>query len=1355
MSSTFANLIPIENPKEDSYKRTSYYYLLPTEMKVKLTELSQDHQSSVFMTLLAAFQVLLYRYTGQKDIVVGSPIANRNHKEIENLIGFFVNTLALRTTLQGKESFLEVLNQVKETTLQAYQHQDVPFEQLVDHLNIPRALNRNPLFQIMFSFRNASEDQALNLDGLETKTFASLYPISKFDLSVEVYEDQGTLGLEIDYTTDLFEEATIHRMARHFEELVKSILKDIHQPIHALSLLTSQEQEQILVEWNDTKVDYPKDKILHELFEEQVKKTPHNIALVYEDEELTYQELNERANQLAYYLRDHGVGPDTLVAIALERSLEMMIGLLGILKAGGAYVPLDPTYPQERLRFMLEDTQAPVVLTTSIIADELPSTGNQLICLDEEAVRLERQPKSNPIPLASPHHLAYVIYTSGSTGKPKGVMIKQSNLTHYLNYSLKNYTISQGEALFHSSAAFDMSITSIFLPLITGQMIRILPDHAKVDDLSNFLTNNNTFGFIKLTPAHLKALKGNLELIPFKQQKKVLVIGGENLLKEDIDFWLTASPTSSIFNEYGPTETTVGCCVFSLEDVSNSYSSVSIGKPIFNTQMYILDSHLNAVPVGISGEIYIGGVGLARGYLNRPDLTADRFIPNPFITDKDAQNHENLRLYRTGDLARYLPDGNIEFLGRIDEQVKIRGFRIELGEIEATLTSHAKVSQAVLMAREEEGRRHLVAYLVLQENNFEDLVSESSFTLSSGEQASILTGASLAGFSEDLRNYLSQSLPDYMIPSFFIFMDKIPLTQNGKIDRNALPTPDASVRNLQNEYVAPRSPLESELAQIWSEVLKIEKVSTHDNFFSIGGDSIISIQIVSKARAKGIYFNVRDIFNHPTIIALALIAQNQEVEVVFKPDSGLTEGDVPLTPIQHWFFKSNLQNRNHFNQAVLLETNAKLNSSFLNKTFNLLVSHHDALRFKYHYETQEWRQTSSKNITPLSIQEIDLSHILSASELTKALEEKSSLIQQSFNIEKGPLIQMALFNCGKANPQRLLIVVHHLVIDGVSWRILFDDLEKIYSDLSEGKVVTLPSKTHSYQQWAKSLKDYASSSSLKNELPYWQKIVDSTKLLPVDFNNGPATNEFSSEIIVSLTEDETTQLLKNVPKAYHTEINDILLTSLVLTLGDWTQDYSLTLSLEGHGREDIVKDIDLSKTIGWFTSIFPVHLKIVNPQDLGESIKTIKEELRKIPHKGIGYGILAYLTQDLSFPMVSHPSMSFNYLGQWDNTFMQKNLFTFSKESCGESISDQNERSHLLDIDGEVKEGVLTLSFTYSNNHYHKQTIDKLAHNFTIRLREIIQHCCQGNIFGYTSSDFDLINLNLIEDELRAMNIGN
>jgi len=818
----------------------------PKYLANQLNDLARIERTTLFMTLLAAFNALLYRYTGQDDIAVGCPIANRQFVELEGLIGFFANTLVFRSSLSGNPTFRELLARVREVALGAYDHQDVPFDKLVEELQPDRDLSRSPLFQVTFQLRNYPS-QLVQLPDLTVERFELHSGIAKFDLSLAMSNEMDRLKAEIEYNPDLFESATITRMLGHFQTLLEGIVTNPEQRISELPLLTESERHQLLVEWNDTKTDYPRNKCVHELFETQVEKTPDAIAVVFEDLQLSYRELNRRANQLAHYLRKLGVGPEVLVGICVERSIEMIVGMLGILKAGGVYVPLDPDYPKERLGFMLEDTQAGIIVTDSVSLGSLPSSSAQAICLDRDWQAVTKEPQVNPGNQTTADNLAYVIYTSGSTGKPKGVMIPHRGLVNYLSWATASYGVANGQgAPMHSSIGFDLSITSLFTPLLKGRRVVLLSEDHAVEALSSLLHRETDFGLIKITPAHLEVLGQELPPVYLAHCTRALIIGGEALTFEKLAVWSKYAPGTRLINEYGPTETVVGCCVYEVAPGTLPSGPVPIGKPIANTQVYILDRYLNPVPIGVPGELHVGGDGLAQGYLNRPELTAEKFIGNPFSSNGKS------RLYKTGDLARYLPDGNIDFLGRIDDQVKFRGYRIELGEIEAVLGQHDAIQQAVVVAREDQpGDRRLVAYAV--------------------------ASPGMSALASELRSYLQQKLPEYMVPAAFMFLESMPLTGNGKLDRKALPAPEQTRPDLNEEYTAPRTADEELLAGIWSEVLKVKKVGIYDNFFDLGGHSLLATQVVSRIRsAFSIEFPLRSLFELPTIAEVAaMIEQNQ------------------------------------------------------------------------------------------------------------------------------------------------------------------------------------------------------------------------------------------------------------------------------------------------------------------------------------------------------------------------------------------------------------------------------------------------------------------------------------------------
>ncbi|NEO15135.1 MAG: amino acid adenylation domain-containing protein [Moorea sp. SIO3F7] len=818
-------------PTAPTYQGRTESFSLNTELTQKLQTLSRDSGTTLFMTLLAAFGTLLYRYSGQEDILIGTPIANRNRREIEPLIGFFVNTLVLRTHFDDNPSFSQLLKQVRETTLNAYEHQDVPFEQVVSALQPQRSLSHSPLFQVMFVLQNAPMGK-LELPGLSLSQFNQHSTTSKFDLTLSMTETELGLVGTWEYNTDLFDRSTIKRMATHFQNLLSAIVDNPQLSVGELPLLSAEERHQLLVEWNDTASEYPKEKCIHQLVEEQVEKTPDAVAVVFEEEQLTYHQLNQRANQLAHHLLSMGVGPEVLVGICVERSVQMVVGLLGILKAGGAYVPLDPNYPSERLSYMLEDSGVEVLLTQQSLVESLPSHNTQMVYLDSEWGAIEEYSQDNLEVGVDSDNLAYVIYTSGSTGKPKGVQINHKALVNFIE-SMQQKPGLESTDIFISvtTLSFDIAGLELYLPLITGARLVVISREIATDGmlLAQSLDNYQVTT-MQATPATWRLLltagwKGNKQLKILCGGEALDIILAKELLKTSKQVW----------NLYGPTEATIWSAV-ALVDNQFSGSFVPIGFAINNTQIYILDRHLQPVPIGVPGELYIGGDGLARGYLNRPELTSEKFITNPFCNSKSE------RLYKTGDLARYLPDGNIEFLGRIDNQVKIRGFRIELGEIESVLNTHPQIQQTVVIAREDlPGNKRLVAYIVVEES------------LSTNQ----------------LREFLKQKLPDYMVPSAFVTLDTLPLTPNGKVDRKSLPAPDGVFSRVE-EYVAPRTTIELQLTQIWSEVLNLTSVGVQDNFFELGGHSLLAVRLMSKIQQQfQINLPLATLFQSPTIEQLA------------------------------------------------------------------------------------------------------------------------------------------------------------------------------------------------------------------------------------------------------------------------------------------------------------------------------------------------------------------------------------------------------------------------------------------------------------------------------------------------------
>ncbi|QMS92037.1 amino acid adenylation domain-containing protein [Nostoc edaphicum CCNP1411] len=1301
--------LPTDRPRPavQSFRGAIASFELSASLTDMLRSLSNREGVTLFMTLLGAFQALLCRYTGQEDICVGSPIANRNQGEIQGLIGFFVNTLVLRTHLSGNPSFLELLNRVREVCVGAYAHADIPFEQLVEELHPDRNLSQMPLFQVMFAWQEDTQKE-LTLPGLTLNWLPTHGQTAKFDLTLHLVDAQPELRGFLEYNTDLFDAETVIRIVEHFRNLLEGIVANPQARLSDLPLLTAEELHQQLVEWNNTQVEYPEQQCIHQLFEAQVEHTPDAIAVVFEDKQLTYRELNARANQLAHYLRKLGVKSEVLVGICVERSLDMVIGLLAILKAGGAYVPLDPGYPLERKAFILNDSQMPVLLTQQHIMADLATNGIKVICIDTDWQTINQQKNENLITTTTELNLAYIIYTSGSTGKPKGTLITHQGLVNYLSWCTQTYSVKQGVGtLVHSPLGFDLTITSLFPPLLVGRTVELLSEKQGIEALDKALKKSSNLSLVKITPAHLDLLKQQLSKEEIANKTRAFIIGGENLLAQSITFWQDVAPGTILVNEYGPTETVVGCCIYQVPVGKHSTGSIPIGKAIANTQLYILDQYLQPVPMGVPGELHIGGVGLARGYLNQAELTALKFIPN-YFSDKKGD-----RLYKTGDLARYLPSGDIEYIGRIDNQIKIRGFRIELGEIEAVITQYPAVRETIVVVRSDlADSQRIVAYIVPQKDQ-------------------ILT-------IYELRSFLESKLPDYMIPATFVTLEALPLTPNGKVDRKTLPAPDTARPELEKAFIAPQTSVEKQLAVIWTQVLGLEKVGINDNFFELGGDSILSLQIISKANLAGLHLTPKQLFQHQTIAKLAAVAGTiQKISA----EQNLITGSLELTPIEHWFFEQEQPEPHYWNQAVMLEVKKRINPIVLEKVVENLQKHHDALRSRF-IKNELGLQAiivSPDNVIPTTY--LDLSALPKDQQVAQ-MEAMSVQLQASLNLTQGPLFRVALFDQGANQPSRLLWVIHHLVVDGVSWRILIEDFQTAKEQICQDKALQLPLKTTSLKQWSSYLQEYAQLPALRSELEYWLAIKQQpVRPIPIDFSYGNNLEKSACTLTVSLNEQETQVLLQQLPAVYQTQINDVLLTALVQIFSQWTGETSLLIDLEGHGREELFEDVDLSRTVGWFTTIFPVHLSLDSAFDSpGKALKSIKEQLRTIPNRGIGYGVLRYLSGDMEirkqFSCLPKAEVVFNYLGQFDQVLPESSLFGFANESSGFSRSLRSQRTHLLEVNGGISQGRLQINWTYSNQLHRQSTVEILAQGFIEALRSLIIHCQSPDAGGFTPSDF-------------------
>ena len=1315
-------------PLVQIYKGLILKGVISQEVIESLKALVQRENVNLFTLLLTAFKVLLHRYTQQEDIIVGTPLAGRSCTAFEEIIGYFVNMVAIRSHVESEMAFDQLLKQVQSGVFNGLEHGDYPFSELVKDLDLRRNRSHSPVFQVAFIFQNwigdlspvLSQEEEERSKQLVLKPIDEIHQAGEFDLSLEAIDMGTEFCFYFNYNPDLFERATIERMMSHFEVFLAGIVKNSKSRISQLPLLTEAERQQILVEWNDSSADYSRDKCIHELFEEQVRTTPENIAVVYEEERLTYSELNDQANQLAHYLVEQGVAPDTLVGLCVERSLELIIAILGILKSGGAYVPLDPGYPQKRLQYMAEDGAVHWIVTLEKFKGILSDCQAEFVCLDDDNTRqvLAKHSTDNILANAirlTPQALAYVIYTSGSTGTPKGVLLTHAGLVNLGVSQAKLFRVNTASRVLQfASVSFDAATWEWVMALSSGAQLYVYDDEViKSGDLLSQAVHRDQITHATLPPTLLPELDGD-----YWKSVEHLVVAGESCSQGTASLW---SENRRLFNAYGPSETTV--CA-SVGELDHENPCVHIGRPLPGVTMVVLDNQKNPVPIGITGELYIGGIGLAKEYLNRPELTAEKFIQNPFSDNADD------RLYRTGDLGRWLVDGTIEFLGRIDDQVKIRGFRIELGEIESQLNHHSAIQNNVVIVKEQQGHKQLIANYVLEKYRTVD--------------------------PTDLKAYLAQHLPDYMIPVAFIELEAIPLTPNGKVDRKKLLMQDIQLHSTQ-AYVAPRNEIEQKLVEIWQDVLNRKTVGIRDNFFELGGDSILCIQIVNKARQHQIDVTVQKIFQHQTIEALNSLGYEESKGVA---EQGVLEGQAPLLPIQQWFFRQSFAQQHHWNQSVLLTLRQPIRLETLRDVIKRLMDHHDALRFIYQNDNGHWQQTYGQDFNSEDLVEhYDVSSFAKETQLKK-IEAYCNGAQKHLNLTAGPLIKTVLFTLGPKKsehemPQWLFIVIHHLAVDGVSWRIILEDLQTALIQKQSGQVIQFPPKTTSYRYWGQQLTEYANTETFQRQISYWRdQPWDRAGSIPCDLKAAKGANLESTvrHIELQLSQSHTKQLLEEAGQAYNTRINDMLLAALAYAYQRWTGQERLFMMLEGHGREALFDDVDVSRTVGWFTSMFPVILSIGS--SLEDTLKITKETLRHIPQNGLGYGMMHHLTREPALQTIVEPELVFNYLGQFGQIESKESLFGGTKNISTSARSPQAHRFAVLDINGMINQQQLTMTFSYSNRLHKKESIQRFADAYQTALCRIIEHCLQPERGGYTPSDFPLISLGQTELDVLMLKLA-
>jgi amino acid adenylation domain-containing protein len=1196
--------------------------VLDEQLTAGLKDLSRRQGTTLYMTLLAGWAILLARLSGQQDVVIGSPVANRGRTEIENLIGFFVNTLAVRLDMLGSPSVSELLEQTKAQSLAAQRHQDIPFEQVVDLLRPVRSLAHSPLFQVMFAWQNAAEAR-LELPGLEVQPFEpSPHRVAKFDMTLSLQAADDTIGGVIEYASALFEAASVHRYIGYFLALLKAMVADDAQTIDRLPMLSEGEREQVLYEWNDTGREYPRDKCVHELFEEQVRRNPEITAVAFEEEELSYGELNARANRLAHYLRELGVKPDERVAICVERGLDMMVGLLGVLKAGAAYVPLDPGSVRERLKYMVEDSGAKLVLSSRSLSPEIREVAGPEVLL-MEAEEWHRYSSENPQVHMESAQLAYVIYTSGSTGRPKGVGVEHRQLVSYVRAIGERLQIEPGMRLgLVSTHAADLGYTMIFPALCYGGCLDVV-EASRVLDASKLEEHfsRHPIDYLKIVPSHMRALLNSNVGSGFLP-RRWLVLGGESSSWDLIQQVKGRGAGCQVLNHYGPTETTVG--VLTYDTTQNDGGPqvggmVPIGRPLSNGKVYVLDSELNPVGVGVSGEIYIAGAGVARGYLKREDLTAEKFLPNPYSTEPGG------RMYRTGDLGRYLENGNVEFLGRRDHQVKIRGFRIELGEIEARLAEHPEVREAVVLAREDEpGDKRLVAYY-------------TASGIDEAEAASV--GA------ERLRAHLSAVLPDYMVPAAYVRMERLPLMPNGKLDRKALPMPEQEAYAARR-YEAPVGEIETKLAEVWAEVLHLEKVGRHDNFFDLGGHSLLAVRVVSRLqRVLSVEVAIRDLFAHAELADLARHLQGAAHAELSRIMPAKRSGRLPLSFAQQrlWFLAQMEGASAAYHIPFGLHLKGDLNRTALRRALDRIVVRHEVLRTTFALRDGEpVQEIGAVEASSFRLLEYDLRGHNDVEAELAALRELEA--EASFDLEAGPLIRGRLIRLAE-DEHVLLITMHHIVSDGWSTGVLVRELKAFYGAFLGRGADPLPELEIQYADYAVWQRQWIEGEILQQQAAYWKTtLAGAPALLELLTDHPrPVQQSYAGAMLPVVLEEKLTSGLKGLSRRQGTTLYMTLLAGWAILLARLSgqQDVVIGSPVANRGRTEI------ENLIGFFVNTLALRLDLSGSPSVSELLEQTKaQSLAAQRHQDIPFEQVVDLLQPVR--SLTHSPL-FQVMFAWQN----------------------------------------------------------------------------------------------------------
>ncbi|HKV39263.1 MAG TPA: amino acid adenylation domain-containing protein, partial [Blastocatellia bacterium] len=1365
-----------QRPRTQTYRGESVPFAIRAGLTAKAKSLSKTGHATLFVTLLTAFEVLLSKYCGQEETLIGTPTAGRVSAGLAGLVGYFVNPVVIRSIINPFDSFSARVAQTRQSVIGAFRHQEYPFADIVKRLNAGGDPSRSPLFQAMFAFQTPRMDPegrlaAISLGAshatfttgdLELQGFPIQQRIAQFDITLTVAECCDEVQASLEYNTGLFERSTIERMGTHFLTLLDRAVANPLALVSTISYTTCHEQDQLLG-WGDSSSKLFAFVPIHQAVERHATSSPDSVAVItasvddHEDDAgdgfLTYGELGSRSGKLRTCLRSAGVGLETPVALLLHRSVDMVVALMAVLKSGGAYVPMDPQTPVSRVKTILRDVGPAVVLTHSSLANLLGSQQIKTLYLDRDWEALENNTSTTAsrdagrdggADLAEAVHgqiaadsVCYIIYTSGSTGTPKGVAVRHFSLAQYIDAASSHYGLVRDDRLLQfASLSFDASADEIFSTLTSGATLVVPADPAAMSTIGLVdFCRERMITVLSLPTAYWHAAVSSLSPKDWSRANSVrlAVIGGEAALPEKLDQWIKGEGARvPLVNAYGPTETTIGVTFWSPAGKKHGDSSrVLIGQPIAGSSIRILDIHGQPSAAGVIGEICIGGAGLARGYWNDAAKTAESFVPDAF-----TESH-GLRVYRSGDLGCFVGDGNIECLGRLDRQVKVRGYRIEPREVETALSRFPGVKEAAVAAVDDgRGNRRLAAYVVSQEgaDRHPDL----------------------------LKDALRQVLPPFMVPSHFVFLEALPRNTSGKIDSRLLPSVLSEPRLVGTIETRLKPGVEQQIAEVWSRVLGVRIVGRDDNFFELGGDSIVSLQVVAMARDRGILITPKQIFENPTVPGLAAVASVTQAHPPQRAPRGEPiplMGPPPLTPIQRWFFERNFENPNHWNMALMLELKDTLSFYTISSAFSGLIAGHPVLRSTFILEDGEWRQRAGSGLAPI-IREVDLTS-LSPSEELEAVSSTTAIEQAGLDISAGPLMTSVLFRTDAGKRDRLLIVAHHLITDAISLRVMVEDLDRGCSGVTIGAhswgVPTPADSVHRTAEvglWAAELERLAADDSLRPEFDYWQRLMDAgIAALPVDFAG--ANLEGTSETVETrLDLTRTAELIRVVRETHRGSVEEVLLGAAAQALCDWTGAEAALIEVERHGREAVGIGLDVSRSIGWFTAAFPQLIKRGTGSKRPVALKRGGSTENHLPesvtgqdrrNSGISFGVLRYLSGDpkvkARMSALPQAQVSFNYLGNLDAAFGGLRFFDSPKIPREGSRPATAERTHLIELDAAIKDKGLEVHWRFSSRVFKRETIERLSDALVAQLVWLIERSGTEEAVSYSISDYPLATI--------------